>query len=90
MSSPPAFAATQGLLNGVPLSIARFEKDMILLLTMGSVMLRPVGREAIFEQGGYFAAWEKPDALVLELRVMFGWEVLLRACRSYERLSSVK
>ena len=32
----------------------------------------PVVFESEYESGGHFAAWERPDAIVKDLREMFG------------------
>jgi len=35
--------------------------------TMGPLVL-----ESVYEKGGHFAVWERPDAIVDDLRKMFG------------------
>jgi hypothetical protein len=32
----------------------------------------PVVYQSEYESGGHFAAWERPDAVVTDLRTMFG------------------
>jgi pimeloyl-ACP methyl ester carboxylesterase len=67
---PKAFEASQIFIN-VPLGIARFSKDLILLPKLWNQTLGPVVLENEYE-GGHFAAWERPDAIVEDLRAMFG------------------
>ena len=67
--SPFVFAQTH---SDVPLGISRFPKDLILLPKLWNHTLGPVVFEKEHEKGGHFAAWENPDAVVDDLRVMFG------------------
>jgi hypothetical protein len=66
-----AFPAAQVYIN-VPLGIARFPKDLILLPKLWNHTMGPIVLESEYESGGHFAAWERPDALVKDLRIMFG------------------
>lgn len=68
---PPVFPACQVYVD-VPLGIARFPKDLILLPKLWNHTLGPVVYESEYESGGHFAAWECPDAIVKDLRSMFG------------------
>jgi hypothetical protein len=68
---PPPFAAAADYVN-VPLGISRFSKDLILLPKLWNHSLGPVVFEGEHEGGGHFAAWERPDAIVQDLRIMFG------------------
>ena len=58
--------------DGVKLGIAHFPKELIIMprewcRTMGDLV-----RDSEFEEGGHFAAWERPEVLVKELQGMFG------------------
>lgn len=68
---PPAFVASQEY-SDVPLGISRFPKDLILLPKLWNQTMGPVVYESEYEAGGHFAAWECPDAIVKDLRNMFG------------------
>ncbi|KAM5341528.1 hypothetical protein ACJ41O_014559 [Fusarium nematophilum] len=70
-SQPPAFAAAAGYVD-VPLGIARFSNDLLVLPKLWNQTLGPVVFESEYEKGGHFAAWERPDAIVQDLRAMFG------------------
>jgi hypothetical protein len=67
---PGAFAASQVYID-VPFGIARFAKDLVLLPKLWNHTLGPIVFESEYE-GGHFAAWECPDAIVKDLRTMFG------------------
>ncbi|MCJ1327610.1 hypothetical protein MMC10_004281 [Thelotrema lepadinum] len=69
--SPPAFSEAQ-VYTAVPLGIARFEHDLLLLPSAWNATLGPIARSAVFEHGGHFATWERPEAIVSELRAMLG------------------
>lgn len=56
----------------VKLGIARFPKELALLPKAAVPMLGPVVFQSEYESGGHFAAWEKPEAIVDDLRKMFG------------------
>lgn len=66
-----AFAAAQ-IYSDVPLGVARFPKDLILLPKLWNHTLGPIVFEGEHEKGGHFAAWECPDGIVKDLRTMFG------------------
>ena len=70
-SEPGAFVASQAY-SDVPLGIARFSKDLILLPKLWNQTLGPVVFESVYEDGGHFAAYERPDAIINDLRAMFG------------------
>ncbi|MCJ1389521.1 hypothetical protein MMC18_002378 [Xylographa bjoerkii] len=67
---PAAFVAAQAYTD-VPLGIARFSKDLILLPKLWNHTMGPIVFESEYEIGGHFAAWERPDAVVHDLRTMF-------------------
>ncbi|CAI6331167.1 unnamed protein product [Periconia digitata] len=56
----------------VPLGTSRFPKDLILLPKLWNHTLGPIVYEKEHKNGGHFAAWEVPDAIVDDLRTMFG------------------
>lgn len=58
--------------SGVPVGISRFPKDLILLPKLWNQTMGPVVYEREHQRGGHFAAWEQPDAIVEDLRCMFG------------------
>ena len=68
-----AFAASAQYAD-VPLGISRFPGDILLLPKMWNHTLGPVVFEKEHSKGGHFAAWERPDAIVDDLRTMFGRE----------------
>jgi hypothetical protein len=68
---PAAFPAVQVYID-VPFGVARFPRDLILLPKLWNHTLGPIVLESEYESGGHFAAWERPDAIVKDLRTMFG------------------
>ncbi|OCL04140.1 alpha/beta-hydrolase [Glonium stellatum] len=68
---PQVFAAAQ-VYSEVPLGISRFPRDLILLPKLWNHTLGPIVYEKEHERGGHFGAWERPDAIVEDLRTMFG------------------
>ncbi|KAF5012632.1 hypothetical protein FDECE_1324 [Fusarium decemcellulare] len=70
-SRPPAFASAAEYID-VPLGISRFLNDLVLLPKLWNKTLGPVVYEGEHIKGGHFAAWERPDAVVQDLRAMFG------------------
>ena len=56
----------------VKLGIARFPKELATSPKEWNSSMGPVVFESEHESGGHFAAWEKPEAIVGDLRVMFG------------------
>jgi len=56
----------------VKLGIARFPKELGLAPKLWNQTMGPVVFESEYESGGHFAAWEEPDAIVDDLRKMFG------------------
>ncbi|KAH8897917.1 alpha/beta-hydrolase [Thozetella sp. PMI_491] len=70
-SNPVTFAAAQAYVD-VPLGIARFANDLVLLPKLWNQTLGPLVLETEYEKGGHFAAWECPNEIVGDLRTMFG------------------
>lgn len=68
---PPAFQASQVYVD-VPFGISRFPKDLILMPKLWHHTMGPIVLESEYDEGGHFAAWECPDAIVKDLRSMFG------------------
>ncbi|KAF1968232.1 alpha/beta-hydrolase [Bimuria novae-zelandiae CBS 107.79] len=66
-----AFPASQAYVE-VPLGVARFANDTVLLPRLWNQTLGPVVFESEYQVGGHFAAWERPDAVAGDLRAMFG------------------
>jgi pimeloyl-ACP methyl ester carboxylesterase len=84
---PKAFQASQGYIN-IPLGIARFAADTVLLPKLWNQTMGPLVLESEFDKGGHFAAWERPDAIVRDLRNMFrvggGAYSIIGATEGYE------
>ena len=58
--------------GGVKLGLSYFPRELTVVpmswgRTMGDVVF-----EAVHDKGGHFAAWERPEELIADLRVMFG------------------
>ena len=68
---PPAFVAQQTYVD-VPMGVVRLAGDLVLLPKLWNGTLGPIVFESEYERGGHFAAWERPDAVVGDLRRMFG------------------
>ena len=63
---------TRGYIPDVKLGIVRFPKELWIMPKLWNHVLGPVVYESEYENGGHFAAWERPDAIVKDLRTMFG------------------
>jgi len=57
---------------GVKLGLSYFPRDLIVLPTCYGRTLGPVVFEKVHSEGGHFAAYERPELLVGDLRAMFG------------------
>ena len=68
---PTAFTASQVYID-VPIGIARFSNDSILLPKLWNHTMGPIILQSEYESGGHFAAWERPDAIIKDLYAMFG------------------
>ncbi|KAI8657125.1 EHN domain-containing protein [Fusarium keratoplasticum] len=68
-SKPPAFAAAAEYVD-IPLGISRFSNDLVLLPKLWNQTLGPIVYEVEYVKGGHFAAWERPDAIIQDLRAM--------------------
>ena len=56
--------------SNVPLGLSYFPKDVIVLPSSWGRTLGPVVFEKRHTEGGHFAAWEKPELLVEDVREM--------------------
>ena len=56
----------------VKLGLAHFPKEITVVPKSWGRTMGPVVFESEHESGGHFAAWERPDAIVGDLRKMFG------------------
>ncbi|KAI0456794.1 Alpha/Beta hydrolase protein [Xylaria acuta] len=56
----------------VPFGVARFQNDVLVLPKLWNRTLGPLVYESEHGKGGHFAAWERPDAIIADLRKMFG------------------
>lgn len=54
------------------LGISQFPKDIVGVPVVLARTLGPIVFEHCHDTGGHFAAWEKPEMLVNDLRDMFG------------------
>lgn len=61
-----------GYVPGVPLGLSYFPRDLVLPPRTWGRALGPVVFERVHDEGGHFAAYERPEALVADLRAMFG------------------
>ena len=55
----------------VPLGISHYPKDIFVVPKSWGGYMGPVVYQAIHSRGGHFAAWETPEQLAADLRVMF-------------------
>jgi len=56
----------------VKLGIAHFPREISVVPKTWAQTLGPVVHQSEHEKGGHFAAWERPEAIVGDLRKMFG------------------
>ena len=56
----------------VKLGVSRFPKEILGAPKAWLSSLGPIVFESQHNHGGHFAAWERPDAIVKDLRTMFG------------------
>lgn len=75
-----AFDKAKKYISDVPLGVARFEKDLILLPRAWNQTLGPVVWESVSEKGGHFPTWECPEVIVSDLRRMFRKDGNLFGC----------
>ena len=66
--------------SSVPLGVSRFPKELMLLPKIWHEGLGPLVFWSVHEKGGHFAAWEKPEELVDDLRRMFGRDGPVAGC----------
>lgn len=74
----------------VPLGIARFPKELALAPKLWHETMGPLVYWRVHEQGGHFAAWEKPEELVGDLRCMFGRHGPLAGCCGRRRTGYIE
>lgn len=65
-------ARAAGYVPGVPLGLSYFPRDLVVPPSAWGHSLGPVVFERRHEDGGHFAAYERPERLVEDLRAMFG------------------
>ncbi|EAQ85536.1 hypothetical protein CHGG_09550 [Chaetomium globosum CBS 148.51] len=70
--SRPVGERTRRWIGGVKLGFSIFPRDLDVPPALWGRTLGPVVFEKLHTEGGHFAAWEKPEALVGDLREMFG------------------
>lgn len=75
-AEPPAFTA-QELYIDVPFGVSRFANDLVLLPKLWNETLGPLVFVGEHEAGGHFAAWERPDAIVKDIRSTFSRVLVL-------------
>ncbi|KAI9817380.1 MAG: hypothetical protein M1832_004687 [Thelocarpon impressellum] len=71
-TDPALLTDVGGYVPRVPLGLSYFPKDIYSVPKSWGRVRGPVVFEAEHETGGHFAAWEKPQQLVEDLRAMFG------------------
>ena len=62
----------RGWIGGPKLGVARFREELVLMPKLWNKTMGNLVFESEYEKGGHFAAWERPDAIVSDLRTMFG------------------
>ena len=65
-------ARTEQYIPHVKLGLAHFPRELSVVPRTWGRTMGPVVYESEHESGGHFAAWERPDAIVKDLREMFG------------------
>lgn len=65
-------ARTEQWIPRVKLGLAHFPKEITVVPRMYGRTMGPVVFESEWDRGGHFAAWERPEAIVGDLRKMFG------------------
>lgn len=63
---------TERYIPHVKLGLAHFPRELTVVPKTWARTLGPVVYESVNESGGHFAAWERPEAIVRDLREMFG------------------
>lgn len=70
---PSKFAGqTMEYVANIPLGMANFPKELYVVPKTWARTLGPVVYEGDNDSGGHFAAWERPEVIVGDLRKMFG------------------
>lgn len=62
----------RGWIPHVKLGVAHFPREITVVPKTWAQTLGPVVFQSEHEKGGHFAAWERPEAIVEDLRKMFG------------------
>ncbi len=65
-------ARTEQYIPHVKLGLAHFPRELTVVPKSWGRTMGPVVYESEYESGGHFAAWERPNAIVKDLREMFG------------------
>jgi hypothetical protein len=63
---------SNGWIPGVKYGIASFPKEVVAAPRLWARAMGNIVHESESDRGGHFAAWEKPDFIVGDLRQMFG------------------
>lgn len=56
----------------VPLGIAHFPRELAMWPKLWHRTMGPIVHESEWDYGGHFPSWERPEAIVKDLREMFG------------------
>jgi hypothetical protein len=64
--------AVRGWIPGVKVGVGSFVRDLNVLPKSWTRGLGPLVWHSVNEKGGHFATWEVPEAVVRDLRGMFG------------------
>ena len=68
----PAMERMCDFTPGVKIGLSRFPQELLQLPKLWAKTMGEIVFDNEHESGGHFAAWEKPDLLVSDLRTMFG------------------
>lgn len=68
------------LYTDVPLGVSRFPVELLHKPRLWHELLGPVVFWSEHESGGHFAAWEKPEVLVGDIRAMYGRDGPVAGC----------
>ena len=63
---------TERYIPRVKLGLAHFPRELSVVPKAWGRTMGPVVWESEYDRGGHFAAWERPEAIVRDLRGMFG------------------
>ena len=65
-------ARLNGYIPNVKLGTVKFPRELFCFPKSWQPTMGPVVLQSQYDKGGHFAAWERPDAIVKDLREMMG------------------